>query len=559
MVSTSDLQKWQTTTTGINESGQTDLIQEEWAALITLNGSLQNDNFESDESLRALTLLKNNLSRHSNNHILQIHLQNFIALCEQYADTTSAKITTPIGNVNMQPAETPNATTNKINGGSSKKWIIIIAAIVIGYLVYSNWESLSKMSEAKPTSVVENKELLAEIIIGGKIGCINQKGELVIPAIYYRMGIWSEGMASVMLSALEEKIGFINTKGREVIPLIYDLYYLELMPFFSEGIVPVNKKNAWGFIDKTGKEIIPFIYHYAVPFREGLAAVKNRNGKWGFIDKSGNKVIECNYESATSFSEGLAIVNYKSYMSQFDNWQIIDMAGNEIKKIYNRKYYSTGVFSEGMSAVLSKKNRSYFNDEFKYGFIDTAGKEVIPLKYDYYVEGDYLGYPYFSEGLARVSKGKDSFVLKYGFVDKAGIEVIPLKYDYVTDFTEGLAVVMLNDKYGFIDQNGKEVIPLIYDRVCFDGGFDRHICFREGLAAVQKDEKWGFIDRTGKTVIPFQYDYANDFYEGLAYTSEGFIDKTAKVVISKSLLQTYSNEPIDFYSLGNFVNVKKRK
>jgi len=84
MVSNSDLEKWQTATNGINESGQKDLTGEEWSALVTLNGSLQNGNFESDESRNALTLLKNNLRRHDNNQILQMHLQSFIALCEQY-------------------------------------------------------------------------------------------------------------------------------------------------------------------------------------------------------------------------------------------------------------------------------------------------------------------------------------------------------------------------------------------------------------------------------------------------------------------------------------------
>jgi len=89
MVTNSDLEKWQTATNGINELGQKDLTGEEWSALVTLNGSLQNGNFESDESRRAFALLKNNLSRHSSNQILQTHLQNFIGLCEQYSPNKS--------------------------------------------------------------------------------------------------------------------------------------------------------------------------------------------------------------------------------------------------------------------------------------------------------------------------------------------------------------------------------------------------------------------------------------------------------------------------------------
>ena len=89
MVTNSDLEKWQTATNGINELGQKDLTGEEWSALVTLNGSMQNGNFESDESRRAFALLKNDLGRHSNNQILQAHLQNFIGLCEQYSPNKS--------------------------------------------------------------------------------------------------------------------------------------------------------------------------------------------------------------------------------------------------------------------------------------------------------------------------------------------------------------------------------------------------------------------------------------------------------------------------------------
>ena len=66
----------------------------------------------------------------------------------------------------------------------------------------------------------------------------------------------------------------------------------------------------------------------------------------------------------------------------------------------------------------------------------------------------------FSEGLAAVEKNG-----KYGFVDEAGKEVIPLIYDDVFDFSEGLAHVKKNDKHGFVDKTGKIVIPLIYDDV----------------------------------------------------------------------------------------------
>jgi len=84
MVTSFDLQIWENAVNSINESGKTDLIWEEWSALTVLNGCLSSDNFQGDESHRSIRLLKDNLSRHSNNPVLQIHLQSFINLCEKY-------------------------------------------------------------------------------------------------------------------------------------------------------------------------------------------------------------------------------------------------------------------------------------------------------------------------------------------------------------------------------------------------------------------------------------------------------------------------------------------
>jgi len=150
MVTNSDLEKWQAVTNGINGSGQQDLNSEEWSALVTLNNSLQNSNFMPDESRRALVLLKNNLSQHSNNQVLQTHLQDFIALCEQYVHSTNTPVVTPTiptVNANAQPAETANPNTDKPKAKSSKNLILIIILLVIGYLVYthlniSGWSGL---------------------------------------------------------------------------------------------------------------------------------------------------------------------------------------------------------------------------------------------------------------------------------------------------------------------------------------------------------------------------------------------------------------------------------
>ena len=151
MVSPSDLQIWQNAVNGINESGKTDLIQEEWSALTVLNGCLSSGNFQSDESHRSIKLLKEHLSMHSINPILQTHLQNFITLCVKYGAThQSAEVVpssskpTPINpSIGINGIRQTNTNGQSKKSGSNSLQIIIITAIILGvgyYLVKdSDW------------------------------------------------------------------------------------------------------------------------------------------------------------------------------------------------------------------------------------------------------------------------------------------------------------------------------------------------------------------------------------------------------------------------------------
>lgn len=176
-------------------------------------------------------------------------------------------------------------------------------------------------------------------------------------------------------------------------------------------------------------------------------------------------------------------------------------AGGAPQTIMLKGQYDTGAdrlqkhfsFKEGM-AVVGINNKNGFFD-YKYGFIDKTGTEIIPLKYDYAEP--------FSEDLACVELDG-----KCGFIDKTGNEVIPLKYDNVWPFSEGLARVKIGDKFGFIDKSGNEVIPCIYKSA---------YSFSDGLAAVKSssNSKYGFIDKAGNEVIPFKYDEVGSLSDDL--------------------------------------------
>lgn len=170
----------------------------------------------------------------------------------------------------------------------------------------------------------------------------------------------------------------------------------------------------------------------------------------------------------------------------------------------------------------------------KYGYIDKTGQMVIDPKFD--------GASNFSEGMARILVG-DYEDGAFGYIDTTGELVIEAKFKGAGIFSEGVAIARDDKGLGVIDKQGKYILRLksVDEDALIEG-------FSEGLAAVALKWKesygfyYGFIDHQGKVIIPAKYHNARNFSEGLAavrvYGSGGkrfglfgFIDKSDHLVI----------------------------
>ena len=127
----------------------------------------------------------------------------------------------------------------------------------------------------------------------------------------------------------------------------------------------------------------------------------------------------------------------------------------------------------------------------------------------------------FSEGYAAVCKNG-----KCGYIDKAGQEVIPCKYDWANTFNEGLASVRFSydSGYGFIDTTGREVIRHRRE-IAVPGDFS------EGLVVVKNEGNDHFfvLDKEGRKV--FQGSYGKGSYA--PYSSFGMMPYAAPIYIEK--------------------------
>ena len=162
---------------------------------------------------------------------------------------------------------------------------------------------------------------------------------------------------------------------------------------------------------------------------------------------------------------------------------------------------------------------------------------------------------------------QDDSTNKYGFIDKAGKVVIPCEWQKALDFNnDGWAKVQnANELWGLINVSGKEIIPCKWKHI---EGFDLKI---KGLSEVwDANGLRGFIDKTGKEVIPCKYQGVGDFFgrfEGQAWVTDvnglyGLIDKTGKEVVPckwKRIESGYFKDLVrvlDEHNLYGFVDTK---
>jgi hypothetical protein len=177
----------------------------------------------------------------------------------------------------------------------------------------------------------------------------------------------------------------------------------------------------------------------------------------------------------------------------------------------------------------------------KTGFIDGAGRLVIPPKFEY---GSLWMGGVFSDGMARtqaVTQERPGYCCRFGYINSAGRVVAEPQYWEAKDFSEGLAAVKVGDHWGYIDREGRTALG---PKWLAAGSFS------EGLASVAEEGGGqGYIDHSGRTVIKLEGATApGEFHEGMAqvivadgpkggyFSSEGrfqygYIDREGRLAI----------------------------
>ncbi len=285
--------------------------------------------------------------------------------------------------------------------------------------------------------------------------------------------------------------------------------------------------------------------NYTENYSRGLEKIFYRNGTVRVINTQTLRYTTPKLDWIANYDQddSLTVFCYKckrGYMSLYDG-----------KIAIPAHYQSAWMFSEGLGAVI-KDNQ--------LGFINYAGKEVIPFKFPINpVPATKIDFV-FKKGFCTMVNSKG----KHGLINKKGEWVIQPEYDYIRNPEHGYRVVLKNKKAGLLDSLLRVALPFEYDAITI--AEDGLIVARDGM-----QKKLSFDGRT--VITPFVYDKANNIYynsgkvnkkgEDIQIISDylvfninnkmGLLDKNGKVVI-KARFDDISALANDLFSckLGDF-------
>lgn len=237
--------------------------------------------------------------------------------------------------------------------------------------------------------------------------------------------------------------------------------------------------------------------------------------------------------------------DYELFMTTYPN----SVYTSKADKLYNKAYFKEKTINNSINDyeqyIIDKPNGDFIAqaensifelatvnksfDEYNSFIINYPDnrnvKKAWMLLFDRYTEDnysfkdieqflvDYPDYPFKNRisnelFMANIDFFKYKSNHKWGFISEEGNYYIEPIFDFVEDFSEGLAVVTLNDKAGYITKtNDTKIEPQ----------FDDAYSFQNGFAVVEKNDLFGLINRSGEYIVEPIFDDLGNVNDGLFY------------------------------------------
>jgi len=347
--------------------------------------------------------------------------------------------------------------------------------------------------------------------------------KIIIPQKYGNAGEFRDGRAIVEEHGTG-KVGMINEKGEMIMPFQYDA--IHFCNSFPDRLL-IRSKHHFGIITLDGKTVIPPQYEaadeYASTFRiDGDAYFEpdawlllKLNGKAGLLDTQGKTLLPFEYDRIvvvegmdTSFRDfpagAVALKGSKMTVFNKDIKPVPELDGYELLGIR----FSNGIFAKGgvfkffyfsksaLSNTLEGYQGKYLilsNLQEKYGVVDPAGKFVVDFKYDH-IKTIFGGDEHPSDDFLFFKSNN-----KWGVLNPSGQVVIPADHEDVDivclDNNKLLKARKVNGKWALFSHDGKsfrQASPYKYDELSCgtDEGSAIMLNGKEGILKADGTEKW---------------------------------------------------------------------
>lgn len=288
-------------------------------------------------------------------------------------------------------------------------------------------------------------------------------------------------------------------------------------------LLPYPEGSLWGYKNTSGQVVMAPQFLRALEFGEeacAFAAVEQDGALcYGLLTRSGIWAAEPGWGDVRGFSDGLAAVE------QDGKWGYIDTAG---KTVIPCVYREAGDFHNGRAPVRPASNFGYIDPDGDFAiaaqfdsagdfgndmaFVEQNGKQYIINKVGEKIAtlGRESGSAY-SGGFAAIDNGDGTC----SYFNTSRGRAFKQTYEGAGNFSEDYAAVKQDGLWGYINTGGVMVIGAQYTAA---GEFS------QSRAPVQDTTgRWGFIDKAGQHIIPCLYDEAGAFYMGAALVKMGNI------------------------------------
>lgn len=350
----------------------------------------------------------------------------------------------------------------------------------------------------------------------GFYGYMNRDGEELIDNVFAYAGFFKEGLAPVQT---DEGTGFLSKIG---VIQIYPGY--DLATEFEKGLAIVEKNEQLGLIDRNGRIILDLKYD-DIGSLQGDLIYASLNEKYGYYDRSGKLRIPHMYDDAYDFEKGVAKVSFEGKEGFIDAFGAF-----LVSPVYERieHYYDTLYLFEddGLIGIMNSKSQIFIEPQFsqvgqlidglaiaeraengEVVYLNELGEVVISNGLSAYP--NYLLKGEFRHGLAIAMKDG-----MYGKIDTAGKFVIPAKYENI-GIGNGIFPVQKNNVWGLMNTAGAQLIKPVYDALT--------VIDKKYLVAIQRDTA-GLISPQGNILIPFAFNTIEPLLDEVfvAQTDTGF-------------------------------------